>query len=207
MLVNMRKPKSKPISDETKSAILGAAWSLIAEQGRADVGLAEIAAAAGVSRQTLFYAFGGRAELLVAMVRHRDAQTDHVARIRAAARQEPAGREAILAMVQAWLDYLPVIYPVGILLDAAALTDAAAREAWDDRMIGALLAGFRGVVRRADAAGPLGRDPDRLAEEIWACCHPSAWRRLVVECAWTPEDFRRSRLATIRALLGVRAEP
>ena len=54
----------KTISPETRTAILAAAWELISTRGRTDVGQAEIAAAAKVSRQTVFYAFGNRAGLL-----------------------------------------------------------------------------------------------------------------------------------------------
>ena len=72
----------KQISDASRIAILDAAWELIAERGRLDVGQSEIAAQAGVSRQTIFLAFGGRAGLLVAMLRNKDEQSHHVARLK-----------------------------------------------------------------------------------------------------------------------------
>jgi len=194
--------KPKAITERTQRQILEAAWDLIAGQGRADVGLSEIAARAGVSRQTVFYAFGNRAEVLTAMVRHKDTLTTHVERLRAAVFVEQPTPESIVAAADAWLDYLPVIYPVGILLDAASLADAAAADAWNDRMIGALLGGFRELVSRAHASAALDGDPGRLAEEVWAQVHPTMWRRLVVECGWTPEDFRESRLRIIRSLVG-----
>lgn len=198
----MSKPKTeKPISDATKRQILEAAWTLFAQRGRADVGLAEIAAEAGVSRQTVFYAFGNRAGVLTAMARHKDTTTEHVARLRAALFVENATPDALVDAAEAWLDYLPVIYPVGILLDAASLTDADAASAWKDRMIDALLGGFAALARRVRTLD----DPRRVAEEIWAELHPSMWRRLVVECGWTPRAFRESRLRVVRALVGVPA--
>ena len=151
-------------------------------------------ARAGVSRQTVFYAFGDRAGLLVAMVRHKDSRTDHVARIRETVAAPDDGADGMVRLVEAWLDYLPEIYPVGILLDAAALTDPAARAAWDDRM-DAVLGAFR---RKAEAVTD---DPARVADEIWALCHPTQWRRLVVECGWSPETFRASRVRLTRAVL------
>ena len=51
----------KQIPEETRVGILDAAWALMAETGRLDVGQAEIAARAGVSRQTVYLAFGSRA--------------------------------------------------------------------------------------------------------------------------------------------------
>lgn len=186
--------KSKPITEATRAAVLEAAWELIVDEGRADVGQKEIAARAGVSRQTVYYAFGDRTGLLVAMVRHKDTLSDHVERIAAARRAEGATVEAMLALVDAWLDYVPVIYPVGILLDAASLSDPAAEAAWRDRMEavrGAFLARARN----------LSDDPQCVADEIWALCHPTQWRRLVVERGWSAEAFRASRRRLVRAVL------
>ena len=164
--------------------------------------MAEIAAAAGVSRQAVFYAFGGRSGLLLAMVRHRDSLTDHVDRLRAELADPAPSRDTLCRAAAVWLDYLPVIYPVGIILDAAALTDAEAAAAWKDRMIDGLLDGLRGLAGRVHASDPLPRGPGRTAEEIWAEIHPSMWRRLVVECGWSREDFRSSRLEAVRRTLG-----
>jgi len=202
----MSKPKSKSISDDTKREILVAAWDLIEGSGRVDVGLAEIAERAGVSRQALFYAFGNRAGLLLAMVRHKDTMTSHVARIQAAAADTSAYPEALIRMAEAWLDYLPVIYPVGILLDAAALTDASAAAAWDDRMVGKLLQGLRRLASRLRIeSGPFGTS-DKVADEIWAEIHPSMWRRLVIDCGWAPEDFHNNRLRAVRRIIEAQSE-
>lgn len=195
----MRKPKS--ISEETRLQILGAAWDLISEKGRTDVAMTEVAARAGVSRQSVFYAFGGRAGLLLAMVRHKDTQTDHVARLRAIVASHEPGPEALLRYTEVWLDYMPIIYPVGVLLDAASTSDPEAAAAWRDRMIGALLAGFRRLARAAHDRQPLPDDPDRIADAIWAQVHPTMYRRLVDECGWPPEVFREKQLAIIRMLL------
>lgn len=197
----MGKPKS--ISDETKHAILEAAWALISERGRTDVAMAEVAARAGVSRQTVFYAFGGRSGLLLAMVRHRDTTTDHVSRLRSIMGEPDPGPETLLRFAGIWLDYLPVIYPVGILLDAASLSDSEAAAAWNDRMIGALLGGFRNLLSAVHKSHPLSGQPDRLAEAIWALLHPTMYRRLVVECRWSNAQFSRHQLDLVRVVIGV----
>ena len=197
----MSKPKkTKAISELTRHQVLDAAWHLIAQDGRADVGLSDIARAAGVSRQTVFYAFGNRAGVLTAMVRHKDAQTGHVERLRSHMMAEDPTLETLLAAVGAWLDYLPHIYPVGILLDAASLTDAEAAEAWNDRMVGALRGGFEVLCARLHASGAYAGTPKELAGEVWAQVHPTMWRRLVVECGWSKRKFRESRLRLISGL-------
>lgn len=194
--------KSKPISDDTKAAILEAAWNLMAERG-VEVGQAEIAKAAGVSRQTVFYAFGNRTGLLTAMLRHRDAVTGGAARLAEVRGAGPADPARLIAYTQAWLDYLPVVYPVGALLFSAGQTDPEARAALDDRMVAQLLRGFRSLTRDIETAGNLapGITATQAAEVIWAAVHFPAWRLLVVERGWTPEAFRESRLALVHSLL------
>ena len=195
--------KKKPITEETRAAILNATWSLVAEKRRLDVGQAEIAAAAGVSRQTVYLAFGNRAGLLTAMARHKDAQSDHVSRLSKISRAEKVTEVDFLQYVGVWLDYLPLIYPVAILLDAASLTDPEARSAWDDRMKAALLAGLKRALTHLHKSGDLapGWDADSAAELVWSLIHPTAWRQLVVDCRWSTEEFGRSRMEIIRSTL------
>lgn len=194
---------AKSISDETRAAILKAAWRLIGEKGRVDVSQAEIAAAAGVTRQSIFYAFGNRTGLLTAMARHQDATSARRAHIAAVGAARPVDLAGLLDIVAAWLDYLPEVYPVASLLDAAGLSDPEARAAIDDRLIGELLGGFKRRMAAMAKKGklPAGTDPDRLAEEIWELTHVRAWRALVVDCGWTPEEFKANRLRVVRVLL------
>lgn len=193
----------KTISDETRATILDAAWELIASRGRADVGQSEIAAAAGVSRQTVFYAFGSRAGLLQAMVARHDDTLPALERMMATGQNRDPTPEALLAVIAAWLDYLPEVYPVAALLDAAALTDAEAKAAIECRMVGRLLAGLTARVKGMAKAETLGagRDPVRTAEAIWELVHFPAWRLLVIDRGWSPAAFRDNRLELVRALI------
>jgi AcrR family transcriptional regulator len=191
------------IRDETRAAILEAAWTLMAEQRRLDAGMAEIAAAAGVTRQTVFLAFGNRAGLLVAMARHQDTQGDQVQRMRQIA-ATGADVAALHAFVDAWLDYLPVVYPVAIQLETASLSDADANAAWQDRIFSqGVRTGLDRILGRIVAgSGPSAdQDPSRLADLCLTGLVPSAWRYLVVERGWTAEAFAASRHALIDAVL------
>jgi AcrR family transcriptional regulator len=195
--------KRPAISEEARAAILRATWSLIAKKQRLDVSQSEIAAAAKVSRQTVYLAFGDRAGLLTAMAQNKDAETEHVAQLTALSRAAKVSREDFLRYLGVWLDYLPVIYPVGILLDASSLTDESARAAWDDRMKNALLAGLKRMLRQLGKNGELARglDADRAAELAWSLVHPTSWRQLVIDCGWSKEDFSRSRLEIVERVL------
>jgi AcrR family transcriptional regulator len=200
----------KTISEDTRRAVLDAAWELMSTQGRLDVGMAEIAQAAGVSRQTLFYAFGNRAGLLVAMVRHKDSLTDHVGRLAALARGEGSDATTLHAFLDVWLDYLPVVYPVAIQLEAGALTDTDAALAFADRFHNrGLRRGLELILGRMAAAGTLrpGQDPARLADLCLSLVLPSAWRALVVDGGWPPAAFAASRHALVDAALASAASP
>ena len=197
------KMKKKPILEKTRTAILDATWSLIADRKRLDVSQAEIAAAAGVSRQTIYLAFGNRTGLLTEMVRNKDIQSEHVARLVEISHAETASPDDLLRYIGIWFDYLPRIYPVGILLDAAALTDPEAASAWDDRMKGALLAGLKRILGHLAKGGYLapGWEAERAAELVWSLIHPASWRQLVDGCGWSVEEFRHSRIKIIESVL------
>lgn len=196
----MCKAMKKQISEETRVAILDAAWELIAEGGRVDVSQSEIAARAAVSRQTVYLAFGGRAGLLVAMLRNKDAHSRQVTALYEIANGAGDKWEDFLSYVEAWLDYLPLIYPVGIQLDVAALNDEEAAAAWNDRMKRALLHGMKHILARLQRAGRIapGWTVDMAAETSWSLVHPASWRLLVVECGWSADQFRRTRIEIIR---------
>lgn len=191
------------ISDETRATILEAAWDLIAEQRRLNAGMAEIAAAAGVTRQTLFLAFGNRAGVLVAMARHQDTRGDHVQVMRRIA-ATGSDEAALHAFVDAWLEYLPIVYPVAIQLETDSLSDADANAAWQDRIFSqGVRMGLDRILGQIAAGGGLraGQDPSRLADLCLTLLVPSAWRYLVVERGWTAEVFTSSRHILIDALL------
>lgn len=186
------------MSNETKERILEAAWGLVRERGPRTVTVAEIATAAGVSRQLVYFHFDNRAGLLVAMTRHHDARSGFRARALATRDEPPV--EAFTALLAAWHDYVPDILPVALDLEAAAITGEDGADAWRDRM-GELHEAFRFAVARLDAASALapGWTVDTAADWAWARCQPSAWRHLVTESGWTGEEFARRSVASIAA--------
>lgn len=193
--------KTSTLTPETTDAILTAAWDLIVATGKSSVGLAEIARAAGVTRQSLYLAFGNRAGLLTAMARRADASSMHARQMAEIAAGDGADAGTLIDFVDAWLRHLPEIYQVGALLVAAAATDPEAARVVEDRMIRSLLDRYRAILARIDAVGNLasGLTPDRAADLCWSLTHLDAWRHLVVERGWTPADFAANRIALVRA--------
>lgn len=198
------------VSDDTRRQLLETAWDLMAVQGRLDLGMAELATAAGVSRQTLFHAFGNRAGLLVAMARHRDTSSEPVVRMRTLAGGPGSDLATLLAYIDAWCDYLPDIYPVAIQLEMASLHDPAAAAAWQDRIFGqGLRQGLDLILNRMpQSSGERApRNPARLADLVVSLLSPSAWRHLVVDRGWRPAAFAASRRAIVTTLLALPPAP
>jgi AcrR family transcriptional regulator len=187
---------------ETQTRILEAAWRLSREHGTGAVTMGEIATAAGVSRQLVYFHFANRAGLLVAMARHHDVRSGF--RDRVAATRELPPADGLAALIRAWHGYLPEILSVAEELEAALLTDEDGAEVWRDRM-GDLREAFRLAVARVHLAP--GWTVDAAADWAWARCQPTNWRHLVGERGWDPEDYVRRTTESILGELVRGSEP
>ncbi|MCW5637325.1 MAG: TetR/AcrR family transcriptional regulator, partial [Rubrivivax sp.] len=171
----------------TRERVLQVAAALIAERGDAAITLVDVAARAGLSRQTLYLLFGSRAGLLLAMVDQIDASSQGAHQL-AAVRQSRPAREALEPYLRTWFAYLQAIFPVARALSAAATAgDADARAAWDSRMH-KLRGGFRQMTEALAAAGLLRDEWTAAAAADWmfALTHVDLWQHLVVEAGWKP---------------------
>jgi AcrR family transcriptional regulator len=187
---------------DTRARILQVAGELIAERGNAAISLVDIAAAAGVSRQTLYLLFGSRAGLLLAMVDQIDQTSAGPKRLTELREGLPA-HQAFEPYLRAWFDYLPVVLPIARALSAAATAgDEDARAAWLSRMnrlrtgIGQLTAGLK-AAKRLKA----GWTPEAAADWIFTCTHIDTWQHLVVEAKWTPAQAVERIIGNLRETL------
>jgi AcrR family transcriptional regulator len=186
------------VSNDTRERILDEAWALARRRGLAAVTMGEIAKAAGVSRQLMYFHFANRAGLLVAMTRRQDTRSGFRERAWATRELEPVA--ALEALVRSWLEYLPEILPVTYALEAAALTGDDGADAWHDRM-GELREAFRFAAGRLELAP--GWTADGAADWVWARAQPSNWRHLVDERGWAPDEFiERTTTSILAELLG-----
>ena len=173
---------------DTPSRILDTAWELIRERGTNAVTIGEIADAAGVSRQLVYFHFENRAGLLVAMARHHDRRSGIVERLVATRSLPPV--EGLEELLRAWCQYVPEILPVARDLEAAAITGDEGRVVWRDRM-GALRETFRIAVGRVERDGRLaeGWTVEDATDWIWARSHLTTWQHLVGERGWSPDYY------------------
>jgi AcrR family transcriptional regulator len=180
---------------QTRRQVIAAAELLFVQRGYVATTVQDIAAAAGVSRATVFNSVGGKAALLracydVATVGDDDTvalpQRPQLRRVT----DEPDQRRTIAL-------YAAVIAEIGGRLSgiyevfrAAAATDPDISAHWQ-QIQAERLRGARGLVRILGGKGPLrgGLNVDEAGDVVWAHIDASLYHRLVVERGWSDGRF------------------
>ena len=183
---------------DTRARILDTAWKLVRERGAEAVTVADVAAAAGVSRQLVYVHFENRAGLLVAMARRHDVRSGFAGRAAEAGSLPPV--EALERLLRLWFAYLPEILPVARALEAAAISGDEGGVAWRDRM-GDLRELFAGAVARVEGAGRLaeGWTVPAATDWVWARAQPSTFAYLVADRGWPAGDYVERAVPSILA--------
>ena len=187
-------------SENTRTRILSAALRLL-EAGE-KTRMSDIARAAGISRQALYLHFETRADLLIAVTRHVD-ELNNSDDLLAASRAAETGVERLDAYIEAWGDYIPVVYKVAKPIMAMAETDDAARTAWDERMA-AMRHGCAAAVEALARDGRLRSefDADTATDILWAQLSVPTWIALTEGCGWSQADYiSRQKLIAKRLLV------
>jgi AcrR family transcriptional regulator len=181
----------------TRRAIVAAAHDLFLAQGYAATTIDGIAAAAHVSRRTVFNSAGGKAALLKLALDWAVAGDDEPVAMAdrpavKAIQAEPDPRKALMLWVQTVAEVAARIAPIGEVLIAAADVDPAAAEllaeAGRNRLFGATafiryLASLNGLAA--------GMTEERAADLCWALMDGHLYRLLVVQRGWSATEFTR----------------
>jgi AcrR family transcriptional regulator len=194
--------EASPTEDRTsRTRILDAALSLIETRGGADVTMAEIAAAAGLSRQGVYLHFSDRAELLLALVRHVDEKRGLHQEVRRVI-EAPTGISAIEEMVSLQARLNPKVWAVARALDAVRRQDPEVERSWQDRLA-SRLRGCREIVGRLAREGNLrsGLSEREAADLLWSLTSLRTWEDLVLERRWSPEQYRKRLTALLLGAL------
>jgi AcrR family transcriptional regulator len=176
--------------DRTRKAILDAAWKRLSIPGD-PARLEDLAADAGVTRQSVYLHFGTRAGLLLAVVQHIDDELglgERIAEIQAL--EDPV--EALEKSLRLTAMYQPRIHGVAMALTRLKDTDPDARAAFDDRM-NARRGGLLAVLKVLHRAHLLAEDwtMTKIADVLLDAGMPASYQHLVVERGWTPKEFER----------------
>ncbi|MCV7321734.1 hypothetical protein AWB99_10055 [Mycolicibacterium confluentis] len=191
----------------TRRRIVTEAAGLFVSAGYAGTTVDAIAAAAGVSRKTVFTAVGGKNELLSLALDWAIAGDD--APLALADRPEVAAVLLLpdpLALLDGWAGVLAGIdRRVGALfaaLEAAAALDPAATAVFE-KFNAQRRHGARIVVEALDALHALrsGLTVDAATDLAWLFSEPLLHRRLVGVAGWTHDQFERWLASTLRQQL------
>ncbi|KAB2898491.1 MAG: TetR/AcrR family transcriptional regulator [Kofleriaceae bacterium] len=186
--------------ERTRRSILQAAWDRLAKPGD-PARLEDIAADAGVTRQSVYLHFGSRGGLLTALVAHMDDELELTPRI-AEIRANPDPVDALEQMLRLSASYEPRIHGVALALLRLAPTDPDAAAAFEDRMR-QRRGGFAEVLRVIEEQGKLSPDwtARQVADVLWEASAPSSYEHLVVERGWSVKTFERWLLHLARSFL------
>lgn len=168
------------------------------------VNMADIARAAGVSRQAVYLHFANRAELLAATLSYIDAKLDLETSLKPAI-EARTGAKKISAFIQFWADYLNEIYPVLYALMRMRYEDDAAAEVLSDKMLTAK-DGCRDAVSALEEDGFLDVrwTKDTATDMLWVLLSIENWSALVVDSGWSKQQYvEHIAYAAKKTLIGV----
>ena len=187
--------------EDTRQRILEAARGLLESAPGAPVSMSEIAAAAGVTRQLLYFHFENRTALLLELGRLIDAGA-RTPELQATIDNARDGRAALKAAVRVQAAIKPKIRGVVTSLELLRLIDDAAAAACEERE-DARLGRCRAVIDRLAAEGRLAPEWRRetAAELLWSMTSLRAWEDLVHRRGWTDGGWIRWTTAALEAAL------
>jgi AcrR family transcriptional regulator len=188
-------------AEQTRQRILQATRLLLESRPGAPVSMAEIAEAAGVTRQLLYFHFENRTALLVELSRILDAEA-RTPQLQATIDDAPDGRAALRAAVRVQAAIKPKIHGLASSLELLRPTDEAAAAACDEREA-ARLGRCRAVIDRLFADGSLSSDWSRpaAAELLWSMTSLRSWEDLVKRRGWSSATWTKRTTAALEATL------
>jgi len=181
--------KATQRATQTRDRILATTADLLARPDPHKVLMADIASAAGLSRQAVYLHFKTRADLLIATARFIDEQEDLRARLRPS-REAKTGRDRLAAYIEFWGQYLPRIEGVASAILKLQHEDDAAAAAWADRMM-AMREGCEMAISALQADGDLRSTWTRATgtDALTAMLSCENWLQLVHENGWSESEY------------------
>lgn len=151
--------------------------------------MTDIAKEANISRQAVYLHYGTRAELLIAATRYVDELKGTDSRLHDS-RTAQSGLERLDAYIEAWGNYIPEIYGIGKALLAMKDTDAAAAEAWDNRMQ-AMREGCEAAIDALQRDGQLNpnHSTKQATDILWTLLSVRNWEQFTQECGWSQKNY------------------
>ncbi|MEV5012826.1 TetR family transcriptional regulator [Streptomyces sp. NPDC055692] len=180
-------------AERNRAAVLEAAWRLFEERGYGATTVSAVAAAAGVSAETVYKAFGGKAALVRALWERGLAGRGPVhAQERSDVMRENAADPH--AIVRAWggfiTEVMPATAPVLLLVRAAAATVpemARLRVELDDSRLARMEVNARFLADHHHLRP--GLTVEYARDILFAYSAPELYELLVLRQGWSPESY------------------
>jgi AcrR family transcriptional regulator len=195
-----RRPYRSAVRDDsarrTRQAVVTAAGELFTTRGYAATSLADVAAAAGVARPTVFAAFGSKPALLARVLDEAISGDDEPVAVRDRPWFQPVWEAADpAAILDAYADVCALIARrAEAVFEAVRRAADAAPEVADlwQRVLDNRVAGARMVLDHLVTVGTLrtGLTFERAVDALWVLNDPSHHAALVGRRGWSEEEFR-----------------
>lgn len=192
---------SRKNAEATRVRILEATWKLVNGDDDQRTRMVDVAKEAGVSRQAVYLHFPSRADLLIASMQHID-EVENVADQLAEVFSATTGRKRLRVFLDAWCNYIPVIYGGAKWLLAIKDADPDAAAAWQDRMAG-LYAACTSVIEALVADDELAASLTKAeaTDLLWAIVSVRQWELLRLDRSMSQKRYvelvHRSALRTL----------
>lgn len=173
--------------EQTRLRLLEAAHRLLLKRGFHEVGLDDIAEAAGVSRQAVYKShFASKAELVLELVRHVHV-AERLDELIAPIMGAPSGLAMLDAGIVAAVEIENRVHDLSLIMSTAAASDAGAARAWRNQMEGKR-SGLRATFTRLAAEGQLAPTwtIEEAVELLFVLTSTDSYHHLVVEGGWKP---------------------
>jgi len=201
-------------SEETRLRIIEAARELFSESGYPNVSLDDIAAKAGVSRQTVYVQFGSKVGVLEAVGAHIERLSfgtdadfeDRLTAIAETHRERPNAADEVLVIVNEGLNRVMHFFetnaPLLRNIRAQATYDPESRRVWEYG-VGRHWRAFSIIVQTIQAIGVLapGWTVQSATDWLAAITHFNEYDLLISERGWTHEQLVQRVMQLIRQML------
>jgi AcrR family transcriptional regulator len=182
-------------AEAARRRVVEAARTLFLADGFIATTVPAVAAAAGVSVETVYKSHGTKARLALAVFHDAIAGPGpEPAELRAdrVSSGEPDPERRLRAFGELAGEVTPRVAPLMLLVRDAAATDGEAASVWE-QMLDERLARMAGHARRLAEEGHLrtGVTVDEARDVLWLYSAPEIYELLVVRRAWSPERFGR----------------
>jgi AcrR family transcriptional regulator len=190
---------TSPVRDEqaarTRTRILDAAADLFLERGYARTTVKNIADGAGVARDTVHAVFGGKAQVLTALIDQRLVPDGSVANVTetpgAQAMRDEVDQRKQIELFAAFITRISTqLRPVFEILRTASAVEPDMAKVFEE-MDRYRLDNMQTYAKWIAARGPLRVSTKRAGEIIWALASPDVGRMLCENLGWTQAQHAR----------------